>query len=560
MSTKTIKQRIAVVAVSALTAGLISVVAAPSANASAGNGGISVTASTGTITAPAVNGGSTSGTGAISITGNVSFTVTGASAVYVEARVAGGTFTSVSGNAVATSADNTIAYNTALGGTSSTMSVSAKPTTAGRNMVITTYQASTRDGVAQSSTVVDTLTITVVAAGASGVVSSSNSFIQILNAASTVATATSNTDVSPYAAVVSNGGFGVISVLAKDGANNNMPATATLAATVKSGACLVHTSSSGATITSVSQTNVYEDIFYVVQADSTNLPPALCTVEISVNGTVIGQKTLLFQGPVAKIKVANVGRAANSGTETASGIGTLTVEDAAGNSIGAKAVTGYVVNAADSNLITAVGTVTTSVGSASVNGGTNAGTTPSNVAVTCGVTSTATPVKIQYKISNGIGGFIYSDILDMYCTGSPVNYKASLDKATYSPGDVATLTITATDSKGNPVNDASTLGAGSTITVAGGVLTAVTAPASLDTFGGGKATYKYTVGSTGGAYNLVVDLTARNSTTYNQSAVTVPYTVKTTGATNEDVLKSIVALIASINKQIQALQKLILRR
>jgi hypothetical protein len=48
----------------------------------------------------------------------------------------------------------------------------------------------------------------------------------------------------------------------------------------------------------------------------------------------------------------------------------------------------------------------------------------------------------------------------------------------------------------------------------------------------------------------------------NQAKVTVPYSIKasTTGVTNEEVLKSIVALIASINKQIQALQKLILRR
>jgi hypothetical protein len=41
----------------------------------------------------------------------------------------------------------------------------------------------------------------------------------------------------------------------------------------------------------------------------------------------------------------------------------------------------------------------------------------------------------------------------------------------------------------------------------------------------------------------------------------VSYKVAGTGAvSNADVLKSIVALIASINKQIQALQKLILKR
>jgi len=46
------------------------------------------------------------------------------------------------------------------------------------------------------------------------------------------------------------------------------------------------------------------------------------------------------------------------------------------------------------------------------------------------------------------------------------------------------------------------------------------------------------------------------------SVATPKYTVGTgvTTVTNEEVLKSIVALIASINKQIQALQKLILKR
>jgi hypothetical protein len=286
---------------------------------------------------------------------------------------------------------------------------------------------------------------------------------------------------------------------------------------------------------------------------------------LSAGGTVIGSKTLTFQGTVSKINVTNVGRAtaSSAGTATSSGIGYVTTTDSAGNVIGGQTVTGYLVNATDANIITTIPSVAT-LGNATVNGGTSAYAVPASVNVTCVASTPTTPVKIQYKISNGIGGFIYSDVIDMYCGSStPVNYKASLDKASYAPGDVATLTITATDSKGAAVADAATLGAGSTITVAGGVLTAVTAPASLDTFTAGKKTYNMLVGTTEGAYNLVVDLTARNSTTYSQSAVTVAYKVAATGpaaVSNADVLKSIVALIASINKQIQALQKLILKR
>ena len=94
-------------------------------------------------------------------------------------------------------------------------------------------------------------------------------------------------------------------------------------------------------------------------------------------------------------------------------------------------------------------------------------------------------------------------------------------------------------------------------------MTAVTAPSNGDTFTSGVKTYKFVVGSTTGSYNMVVDLPAINSvSTVGAAAVTIPYkiTASTTEVSNADVLKSIVSLIASINKQIQALQKLILAR
>jgi hypothetical protein len=559
MSTKTIKQRIAVVAVSALTAGLFSVIATPSANAStvASGGGIAVTTATGTVTLPTMNGASTTGTGTLVVTGNVTLSISGGSSgLFVEARVAGGTFTSVTDGIV--NSDSTKAYQAAA--TSTAIKVTAKPSTAGRNMVITTYTGTTAATAAASTTVIETLTITVVAAGVSGVVSTGNSFIKILNTASTIGDADSNTDIV-HANVVAAGGYGAIGVLTKDGALNNMPATTTLQATVKSGACIVDTDTSPA-VTSVSATN-FKTTFYVAQADAVNTPATNCLVEISADGTVIGSKTLTFQGPVAKINLISVGRAtaSSTGTATTSGIGFITTTDSAGNVIGNVATTGYIVNATDANIITDVVDSTTAA-NAGVNGGTSPNAVPTSIGLTCVASTPTTPVKIQYRVPNGTGGFILSDVIDMYCGSStPVNYKASLDKASYVPGEIATLTITATDSKGAAVADAATLGAGSTISVSGaGVLTAVTAPASLDTFSGGKATYKFTVGTTGGSYNVVVDLTARNSTTYSQSAVAVPFSIKTAGTTNEDILKSIVSLIASINKQIQALQKLILRR
>jgi hypothetical protein len=87
-------------------------------------------------------------------------------------------------------------------------------------------------------------------------------------------------------------------------------------------------------------------------------------------------------------------------------------------------------------------------------------------------------------------------------------------------------------------------------------MTAVTAPTNTDKFSAGVKKYTFIVGSTEGAYQMAVSLTRIDT------AISVPFTIKgsTASVSNADVLKSIVALIASINKQIQALQKLILKR
>ena len=76
------------------------------------------------------------------------------------------------------------------------------------------------------------------------------------------------------------------------------------------------------------------------------------------------------------------------------------------------------------------------------------------------------------------------------------------------------------------------------------------------------ASVKFTVGPTEGAYNLVVDLPSYPDAAGKNQAQTVSYSVKSASSDTSfaEVLKSVVALIASINKQIQALQKLILRR
>jgi hypothetical protein len=171
--------------------------------------------------------------------------------------------------------------------------------------------------------------------------------------------------------------------------------------------------------------------------------------------------------------------------------------------------------------------------------------------------------KIKLELTNDIGATVTSPEYSLTCGGDVYAYSAKFDKTSYAPGEVATLTISGTDLKGGAVFDAvlsagaavsNTVGAGITVAVPG--MAAVTTATSSDTFVGGKVVYRYTVGSTEGAFNAVVSAPAIDD------AVTVSYTVKASSTTvsNADVLKAIVSLIASINKQIAALQKALLKR
>jgi hypothetical protein len=178
--------------------------------------------------------------------------------------------------------------------------------------------------------------------------------------------------------------------------------------------------------------------------------------------------------------------------------------------------------------------------------------------------------KISYYLTNAAAKKITSNTLDVSCAGNPYTWSASFDKTTYAPGDIATLTIEAKGSKGELTNGTATLGTVTTaeLVISGAQMTAVSTPTNADTFTSapGQKKYKFTVGTTEGSYNMVVQLPkwsgGANSSLATQDSVTVSYKIAsgTTTVSNADVLKSIVALIASINKQIQALQKLILKR
>jgi hypothetical protein len=159
------------------------------------------------------------------------------------------------------------------------------------------------------------------------------------------------------------------------------------------------------------------------------------------------------------------------------------------------------------------------------------------------------------------GAAIYSQTMNATVSnGATATFTASWDKASYVSGDIATLTITVKDQYGNLMaTDTKVTGLTDNLLVASG-LTAVGSLCTSDSkVTDGVRTCKYAAGNTAGSYSWSVDLT---TAPVNQSATVgvLKVTDATAAVSNADVLKSIVALIASINKQIQALQKLILKR
>jgi hypothetical protein len=182
--------------------------------------------------------------------------------------------------------------------------------------------------------------------------------------------------------------------------------------------------------------------------------------------------------------------------------------------------------------------------------------------VTCS-SSAGIDSDLKLNYINPSGSIITSNSFAARCAGNPYTYTASFDKASYVQGEIATLTVQFKDIKGN---NAATVSTGTAATISAPQMTITSTPgASKSANASGAVVHTFTVGTSSGvvegSYNALVDygtLTAAKSATVQ--VVPYKFTTGINSVTNADVLKSIVALIASINKQIQALQKLILKK
>lgn len=580
MSTMTLRKRIALTAIGALTAGLLTVVATPSANASGGNSITINGASTGIVSTLTASAVTMSADGVLSL--NIA-TPTGA------IGVSGGKIVGLISNDAASGSQPTIIADgsgiQAIGvnGAYAATGLQFKPNAAGTTMTIKEYgtagssaaytgtlaAAQALEAAGTTGVLKRTITVTVVSAGASGTYSAGNSLISI----QAIGSATATVADAPFENRAAGSNQIRINYNLLDALGAAMPASTAVQAQVTSGSCVVSSTTSTGTLPVVAENAASGDFFVSNATDP--LVATNCEVAISVGGVVRSTKSLVFHGNPAKITVSApaIGRTNNTSSNlgAVTGKGTVVVTDAAGNSLGGISVSADTTTL--SGIVSTFGITNSGFTSSRASDtlpatrrNASAGSTPSFLEFTCTSLGGSSTVKLFTTLSNGTR--VTSDPIPVSCAGGANEYTASLDKASYVPGDIATLTITARDSSSAKrlVSDDTTVGGGTTASgpqISGSNMTAVTAPSNGDTFTSGVKTYKFIVGSTTGSYNMVVDLPAINAvSTVGAAAVTIPYkiTASTTDVSNADVLKSIVALIASINKQIQALQKLILAR
>ena len=284
--------------------------------------------------------------------------------------------------------------------------------------------------------------------------------------------------------------------------------------------------------------------------------PLSSVVTVSYNGTVLGTKTFTFTGEVAKVTLSSPNTGLISSSDSNANKATISFADSAGNTI-------YPV-ASDPAWPTSGALSDSAIASGATTGGITSFSTPvkaSNTAgyvlFACGATAGSGTIAEDYV--NLSGTVIKSNSLTVNCAGAAVTYTAAYDAAKYNPGAVAYLNITFKDSKGNLAadSDVPTLSHAASITTGGMSGTAVTAPAQHDKSTNSVLKYTYIVGTTTGSYSNVVSVVDLNSASTPQANVTAGFTVADGSTSLNDVLKGIVSLIASINKQIAALAKLV---
>jgi hypothetical protein len=435
---------------------------------------------------------------------------------------------------------------------------------------------STANGL--GATLSGNITVTVVAASAGGAYSAAYSACNIAPAAAAI-TAGAGTAGIDNTVIFKNGDSAYINFDLNDAYNADL-AAGNIVVTATNGALVnIGTGSAGAAAgTSSTDVDYVDGATDTVRIDQgTANAPVTTTVTVTYNGTTVCTKTVSIRGAVAKLTVAHVGvqktgNAANTGNAQWMYQNTGVWQTGALFSVVATDSAGNVVSTPSTDPIgtysAVASTLTTTVNSISMQLQSTTSTSSSALrynygAWGCDSNNGQTNLKIKFT-TTATGAVVESDAFVARCGGDAYTYTASLDKAAYNIGDIGTATVKFLDSKGVAANSVTSPGAGTwTLPFMTGVdFTLPTSSATAVTKADGTMSYTFTIGTsttvTPGTYSGIVEYAGL----VNSAKTVTTYKISTGGdqTSNADILKSIVALIASINKQIQALQKLILKR
>jgi hypothetical protein len=530
MSNKTIFKRISLVAITALGAGVLSIAPASAADnaAVAGNNATALAGLLNLATKAATLGdgvtdadpannrslgllansttlgqGSLTSTATMSSTGEIVFyTVTPAASSedsIVVFEVSGGTISEstgdnasdinvnqsntllVAGKDESGADDFAIGVTPNSGSTSVTVSMYTTALTAAQDTAnsMATVRASIVSGATSKGTLAQRYLVTVAATSASSVFSAGDSYIA--GATSTTANdgGTTNVDATdsltiasqtaPYAYININlrdaydvsldGGKGALIITGTNGAGIAYKDDGTAAS-----------SASDFNLTQVSNTSAAGKITVTKPAAAANKAFST-TISISWNGVVVGTKTVTFQGEVASMVVTP--RRVGSLGATKTDAFRVTYADSAGNAlIGLGTATTTVVSSTTNQFVTGavIGTQGTSTDAA-------------KGSITCASGSSAYlgggSAQLQMQFVNPASGTtVKSNVFTASCQGDAYSYTAAWDKPVYTPGSIATLTLTFKDRDGDLANGYDTFAATNLVTITGGPsATAVAIPA-----------------------------------------------------------------------------------
>jgi len=573
MSTKTLRKRVALATVAALGAGVLSLVSTTAANAAsiatqanqALAGGIRIETSTPTTAATPSTGLLSTGlttVGTASTPDVISATVLTTGTLNFQAGTgsttfggyytvsAGGYFSGDTDTVANINGGQTADSSTASTGKSRVISVGFNGAV-GSTVTINGYTDNTK------ASLTTTLTVTLAGSSVAGTASIADSAIYWAGASATGQNLTS--DLSTGSATTT-GKTLYLQIQLNDAYGNDVTSTSgALTVTVSSGA-YVGLGGTGTYSTAVSSASPADQMAYITEA--TAGAGWSGTVTVSYNGVVMATKSGTISGNVAKITIGAL--AIGKINTTVDTVVSYQAYDAAGNTVVLAPSALKLTSSSNTAAVTdiAVGTYTNS----------NTTSSAGNIAVIGGTTAGSSNIIVQTTLSSG--AIVKSNSLAVQVGNSAVSYTAAFDKSKYAPGDIATLKIKFLDSKGNLASSSSSLytiassawnATFSTpqMTLIGSTPTASTAGSygqagNVAPDANGVITLKYTVLSTTGNYQAIVDFPTVDG--LGGSAQTASYSIEDGSTSLNDVLKGIVSLIASINKQIAALAKLVTKK